>query len=83
MSKLEGLKDLEHFHYLIARGRIRSSLRRIFNIIKNGKTLKFSLNRQAAFAGYISLYHDKESVLGPILVTVKGDINGFIEHVCR
>ena len=59
------------------------NMKRRFNRIKEEKVLRFSLNRQAAFAGHVSFYHIGESVLGPIQITVKGNVENFIEYVCR
>jgi predicted RNA binding protein with dsRBD fold (UPF0201 family) len=55
----------------------------MFNRRKEGRLLRFSLNRQAAYAGHVSFSHSQGTVLGPIQISVKGDIEKFIEHVCR
>ena len=83
ISRLEGVESLERFHFIIARDRIRDSMKRMLNRIKEEGMLSFGLNRQAAYAGHVSFYHYKESALGPIQITVKGDVESFIEFVCR
>jgi hypothetical protein len=83
ITEINGFESLNHFHYILARDRIRNTFRRVLNRIKENNRINFGLNRQAAFAGHISFYHSKEAPLGPIEVEARGDIDTFIDFICK
>lgn len=89
--KLSGVKavtaetdstPLDHLRYLLARDRIRDTVRRVLSYQAEENLLYFELNRQAAYGGHFSFYHENESPLGPIEVNIKGDVEGLIEYLC-
>jgi predicted RNA binding protein with dsRBD fold (UPF0201 family) len=43
--------------------------------------VSFDLNRQAAFAGHVSIYHASKSPLGPIEVVIEGNPERIIEFL--
>jgi len=73
---------LDHLRYLLARDRIRDTVRRVLSYQAEENLLYFELNRQAAYGGHFSFYHENESPLGPIEVNIKGDVEGLIEYLC-
>lgn len=78
-----GLKDLSPLRDALSRMRIRDAARSLFMRITEDKRLSFGLHKQAAFAGHISFYSSGESSLGPIQITIEGDIDSAIEHLCH
>lgn len=86
ITVLEGLyddlKSLRHLRDLLRRMRIRDAARaRFFRSAREG-VLSFGLNKQAAFAGRASFYRSGASALGPIQITVKGDVSKVIDYLC-
>lgn len=80
--KFEDLESLRHLRDLLRRMRIRDAARATFTRSAQGGLLSFGLNKQAAYAKRISFYSSRESPLGPIQVTVKGDTAAAIAYVC-
>ena len=82
-SQLQNNEGLWILRDRIARDRIRDSIRSMLSrwSIKEGK-VSFHLNRQAAFAGHVSIYHANKAPLGPIEVEIDGDPEEIIEHLC-
>ncbi|MFP3951362.1 MAG: RNA-binding domain-containing protein [Candidatus Bathyarchaeia archaeon] len=74
--------SLDHLRYILARDRIRDTVRRVLRYQADDNRLYFELNRHAAYGGHFSFYHENESPMGPIEVNVKGDTEGFIEFIC-
>lgn len=82
-GRLEGLDSILHFRDLLRRRRIRDTARSFFTRRIGGDVLSFGLNRQAAYAGHISFYRERESPLGPIQVTIRGDVEEIINYLCQ
>ena len=81
-GRSEGLESLTHLRGLLRRTRIRDAARALFTRSASGDRLSFGLNKQAAYAGHISFYRSGESPLGPIQVTLNGDIPAVIRYLC-
>jgi len=78
----EGLEGLRHFRDLLRRNRIRDAARALFTRSAQGGLLSFGLNKQAAYVKRVSFYRLRESPLGPIQVTIKGDVDEAIAYIC-
>lgn len=78
---LDDIESLRHLKELLKRLRIRDAARAYFTRIASGEFLTFGLNKQAAYTGRVSFYHSREAPLGPIQVTVKGDIEQVIRYL--
>ena len=76
------LKALKHLRDLLRRARIRDAARALLSRSLNERALSFGLNKQAAFAGQVSFYRLGESALGPIQITVNGDVSEVINFLC-
>lgn len=82
IALLEGIVSLKSFRSMIAQDRIRDTLRKVFTRWSNGDRLGFGLNRQAAYAGHVSLNLANEDPMGPIEVEIRGDIEKVIDFLC-
>lgn len=80
--EFEGLEGLRHFRDLLRRNRIRDAARALLTRSAQGDLLSFGLNKQAAYAKRVSFYRSRESPLGPIQVTIKGDVDEAIAYIC-
>lgn len=80
-GRLDDLKSLHHLKDLIKRLRIRDAARAYFTRIARGDIFTFGLKKQAAYAGRVSFYHPSEAPLGPIQVTIKGDVDEVIRYL--
>ena len=80
--EFEGLEGLRHFRDLLRRNRIRDAARALLTRSAQGDLLSFGLNKQAAYVKRASFYRSRESPLGPIQVTIKGDVNEAIAYIC-
>ncbi len=80
--EFEGLEGLRHFRDILRRNRIRDAARALFTRSAQGDLLSFGLNKQAAYVKRVSFYRSRESPLGPIQVTIKGDITKAIAYIC-
>lgn len=78
---LDDLKSLHHLKELIKRLRIRDAARAYLTRIVRGDILKFGLKKQAAYVGRVSFYHPREAPLGPIQITIKGDVDKAIRYL--
>jgi predicted RNA binding protein with dsRBD fold (UPF0201 family) len=74
LAHAKGQDSLVKLRNLLRNDRIRDAARRqLFKSIR-GKTIKFYLNKQVAFAGHISFSEETaESPLGPICFTIETD----------
>lgn len=77
----KGLESLRQLRNTIGRARIRSATRALFERIAEENLLSFGLNKLAAFSGHVSFY-DSHSPLGPIQITMKGNITEAIQYLC-
>jgi predicted RNA binding protein with dsRBD fold (UPF0201 family) len=71
-AEVKGREALVKFRNLLRSDRIRDAARKVFFGGLRGKTIRFCLNKQVAFAGHISFSEEvAESPLGPIRVTIE------------
>lgn len=82
-GRLERIEDLAPLRDAFARMRIRDAARSLLTRIAEEGLLSFGLNKQAAYAGRVSFYSSGESSLGPIQVTLKGDVSEAITYLCN
>jgi len=70
-DRLEALTPLKE---VVKRERIRAAARAALLSSISGGVLRFHLNKQVAYAGYVSICQpERESPLGPITITVMGE----------
>lgn len=79
---IEGEEELSGLKSLIARERVRDTVRKMFTRWADSDRLNFGLNRQAAYAGRFSFNLKGEDAMGPITVRVEGDIQSVIRYLC-
>jgi len=82
-GQLEGVESLHRLRQLLARYLIRDAARSHLTRRAREHPLVFGLNRQAAYAGRVSFTRWGESPLGPIEVTIKGDLEKVINYLCE
>ena len=80
---LNGIESLHFLKTLLKKMRIRDAARAFFERASKGNILTFGFNRQAAYVGRVSFYRQREAALGPIQITIRGDIDQIIEYLCR
>lgn len=79
---LNGIESLHFLKNLLKKIRIRDAARAFFERASKGNILTFGFNRQAAYVGRVSFYR-QEAALGPIQITIRGDVDQIIEYLCR
>ena len=77
-GELVGLIPLSTFRSRIASDKIKSTLGNVFTRWADDDKLSFGLSRQAAHAGHVSINLQNEDPMGPIQVTIEGDIDEVI-----
>jgi predicted RNA binding protein with dsRBD fold (UPF0201 family) len=82
-AKLEGAESLRDFRSRINQDRIKTTLYNTLTRWTNEDYLSFGLNRQAAYAGHVSLNLTNEDPMGPIQVQIRGYIPDVVEYLCR
>ncbi len=82
LLRLSGVEALENLREMLRRDRIRDAARAHLNRRVEGDTIRFGLNRQAAYMKHVSFHHPREAPLGPIQITMRGDPSRIIEHLC-
>jgi predicted RNA binding protein with dsRBD fold (UPF0201 family) len=80
-AKLDGVEALGGLRSLIARERVRDTVRTVFTRWAEEDRLSFGLNRQAAYAGHFSLNLRGEDAMEPIQVRVEGDAQKVIRYL--
>jgi hypothetical protein len=71
-AESKGREVFTKLYNLLRRERIRDAARGVFLEGLNGKTIRFCLNKQVAFAGHVSFSKEvAESPLGPIRVKIE------------
>jgi len=77
-----GIESLRQLKQRIASDRIRDATRAMLTrwAAKNER-VKFHLNRQAAYANHVSIYHADKSPLGPIEVEIEGPPEKIIQFL--
>ena len=78
MAELDGYLSLREFRVRIAQDKIRTTMKNVLTRWTNENRLSFGLNRQAAYAGHVSLNLQNEDPMGPIQVEVEGDIDELV-----
>lgn len=82
-ARLEGVEALSGLRGRIAQDRIRDTVKTMLTRWAEGDVLSFGLNRQAAYAGHVSLNLRGEDPMGPIQVRVEGDVQSVISFLCE
>jgi predicted RNA binding protein with dsRBD fold (UPF0201 family) len=82
-ARLEEVEALSGLRGVIARDRVRDTVKTMFTRWAEGDHLGFGLNRQAAYAGHFSLNLKGEDAMGPIQVMVEGDVQRVITYLCE
>ena len=82
-ARLEGLESLSGLRGRIAQDRIRDTVKKMFTRWAEEDVLSFGLNRQAAYAGHVSLNLKGEDPMGPIQVRIEGDVQSVISFLCE
>ena len=77
-GELDGIKPLNTLRTRIASDKIKTSLGNVFRRWNDDDQLSFGLNRQAAYAGHVSINLQNEDPMGPIQVTIEGDVDEVI-----
>jgi len=77
-AELEDYLSLRELRARIAQDKIRTTMSNVLTRWTDGDRLSFGLNRQAAFAGHVSLTLENEDPLGPIQVLVEGDVEELV-----
>lgn len=72
VAEAEGREAIVKFRRLLSLDRIRAAARKVFFAGLKGKSVRFCLNKQVAFAGHVSFSEEvAESPLGPLRVTIE------------
>jgi len=82
-AKLETPESLRNFRSRIAQDRIRTTLNNTLTRWTKEDYLSFGLNRQAAYAGHVSLNLTNEDPMGPIQLQIRGNIEQVIAYLCK
>lgn len=80
-ANLEGTESVKELRNRIAQYKIRSTINTVLTSWMKEDYLSFGLNRQAAFAGHVSLNLANEDPMGAIQVRVRGNIESFIRFI--
>jgi len=75
--------QLTEFRNRINQDRIRTTLNVVLTRWVDGDYLSFGLNRQAAYAGHVSLNLTQEDPMGPIQVQIRGNVTEVINYLCN
>jgi len=73
-AELEGYLSFRELRARIAQDKIRDTMSNVLTRWTDGDRLSFGLNRQAAYAGHVSMTLENEDPMGPIQVVVEGDV---------
>ncbi len=82
-AKIDKIQELRDFRSRIAQDRIRTTLNNTLTRWTDNDYLSFGLNRQAAYAGHVSLNLTNEDPMGPIQVQIRGDVIQVIDFLCN
>ena len=82
-GKIDEINQLNDLRSRIAQDRIRTTIENTLTRWTKDDYLSFGLNRQAAYAGHVSLNLANEDPMGPIQVQIRGDIEQVIEFLCK
>jgi len=73
-AEFEDYLSLRELRAKIAQDKIRDAISDVLTRWTDGDRLSFGLNRQAAYAGHVSLTLENEDPMGPIHVVIEGDV---------
>ena len=82
-GKLSEIYQLKELRSRIAQDRIRTTIKNTLTRWADEDYLSFGLNRQAAYAGHVSLNLTNEDPMGPIQVQIRGDVLEVIDFLSR
>jgi len=82
-AHMKGLDSLRQLKDRLRQTRIREAARAKLTNSLQGNRLTFGLNKQAAYAGRVSFYRYREAPLGPIQITICGDVNEVLRYLCE
>jgi predicted RNA binding protein with dsRBD fold (UPF0201 family) len=82
-GKLDEINQLSELRNRIAQDRIRTTINNTLTRWAEDDYLSFGLNRQAAYAGHVSLNLANEDPMGPVQVQVRGDVQNVIDFLCK
>jgi predicted RNA binding protein with dsRBD fold (UPF0201 family) len=82
-GKMMEINELKEFRARILQDRIRTTINNTLTRWIDGDYLSFGLNRQAAYAGHVSLNLTNEDPMGPIQVQIRGDPQAAIRFLCN
>ena len=80
-ASLEGFDGMRELRGRIAQDKIRDAMRVVLTRWTRGDELSFGLSRQAAYAGHVSLNLEGADPMGPIQVSVKGDVEELVRFL--
>ena len=78
ITEISQLKDLRN---RIAQDRIKATMYNTLSRWTKDDYLSFGLNRQAAYAGHVSLNLTNEDPMGPIQIQIRGNTSEIIEYL--
>ena len=81
-GKLDEINQLTDLRSRIAQDRIRTTISNTLTRWTDNDYLSFGFNRQAAYAGHVSLNLTNEDPMGPIQVQIRGDVQDAIDFLC-
>ena len=82
-GKIGDIPQLRDLRARIAQDRIRTTLCNTLSRWMDDDYLSFGLNRQAAYAGHVSINLTNEDPMGPIQVQIRGDVQQVIDFLCN
>ena len=82
-GKIDEINQLIDLRGRIAQDRIRTTIENTLTRWTDEDYLSFGLNRQAAYAGHVSLNLANEDPMGPIQLQIRGDIEQVIQFLCH
>ena len=82
-GKISEINQLRDLRARIAQDRIRVTIYNTLSRWAKDDYLSFGLNRQAAYAGHVSLNLTNEDPMGPIQVQIRGDVQDAIDFISR
>jgi len=80
-GKLTEISHLKELRGRIAQDRIKVTINNTLSRWAKEDYLSFGLNRQAAYAGHVSLNLTNEDPMGPIRVQIRGDVQAAIDFI--
>jgi len=82
-GKIPEIKLLRDLRGRIAQDRIKVTIYNTLSRWAKDDYLSFGLNRQAAYAGHVSLNLTNEDPMGPIQVQIRGDVQEAIDFISQ